>query len=238
MAKEQKKLCILGTASSMKEAPFEDESFEIWGMAGLIEDDDCKRLDKAFEMHPRRHWGQLPVLMRLNKFSGEIYMQDHYEEIPNSVRFPIEEIREEFHLPVMGENLYVTNTITWQILLGLHEGFRDFAIFGVHMAHDTEYAYQLPSCSWALGLIHGKMLAGEPYTLHLPEQSSLLKARYEYGYKEPSELMVAIDQRVQGLKAGVDKTSKEMADLQQARFKTEGALQEARHWYDYVAGHR
>lgn len=235
---EKKKLCILGTAETMKQAPFEDDSFEIWGMSSLTNNPECKRIDRAFEFHPRRYWGQLPVLMRFEKVQCPIYMQDHYDEVPTSVRYPYEEVREMFHLPVMGDHLYVTNSITWIILLGLYEGYKDFALFGVHMSNDIEYGYQQPSCSWALGIIHGKMLAGEPYTLDLPKESSLLKARYEYGYEEPSELMILIEARRDGLKAGVEKTSKEMASLQQSKLHTEGALQEAEYWRKRVMGYR
>ena len=238
MGKDRKKLCILGTAESMKQAPFEDDSFDIWGMSALTSYKDCKRIDRLFEFHPRRYWGQLPVLMRMEKETVPVYMQDHYPEIPTSVKYPREEIKEMFHLSSMGENLFVTNSITWIILLGLYEGYKDFALFGVHMANDMEYSYQQPSCSWALGIIHGRMLAGEPYSLEIAEESSLLKARYEYGFDEPSKLMIAIEARKNGLKNGLEQTTKQMAELQQAKLHTEGSLKEAEYWYNHVMGYR
>jgi hypothetical protein len=238
MATEKKQLAILGTASSMPEAPFEDEDFEIWGVASLTEEPKCKRLDRAFEFHPKRHWGQLPITMRLKRFDGPVYMQDHYDEIPNSVAYPREAVKKQFHMDAMGDNLFVTNSITWMILLALHEGYRHISLFGVHMAHDTEYSYQLPSCSWALGVIHGMILAGKSYTLYVAPESSLLKARYEYGFDEPSELMIEIDTRRQRLEAGVKQAQKQQREAELSQAKTEGALTEAKHWYNHVAGYR
>jgi len=236
--KNRKGVCILGTAETMKEAPFENDEFEIWGMSALTENEDCKRLDRAFEFHPRRYWGQLPVLSRLERYGGILVMQEHVDELPNSVPYPRDAVKEMFHIDVMGENLFVTNSITWMILLALYEGFTDISLFGVHMAHDTEYSYQQASCSWALGIIHGKILAGEDYTLHIAEKSGLLKARYEYGFDEPSRMMLAMDTRKKRLQAGVEVAAKNARTQELSKARTEGALQEAQYWADYVAGHR
>jgi hypothetical protein len=239
MATEKRKsVCILGTASTMKQAPFEDETFDMWGVSSLTENPECKRLDRTFELHPRRYFGQLPVMVRLSKYKGPIYMQEHFEDIPNSVAYPREEVKAMFYLDAMGENLFVTNTITWMILLALYEGYQDIALFGVHMAHDTEYRYQAPSCSWALGIIQGYILSGKPYTLHIPDESELLKARYEYGFDEPSELMLEMDTRRKRLLAGVEEADKKLKALELSKARTEGAAQEAGWWHTYVSGYR
>lgn len=239
MKKEQRKnLAIVGTASTKKDAPYGDDEWEVWGMSSLSEDPEAGKLDKIFEFHPRRYWGQLPVTMRLNRFDGPVVMQDHYDEIPNSVAYPKDAMREEFYLDVMGANLYVTNSITWMILLALHEGYHNLALYGVHMKHDSEYAYQRPSCSWALGIIHGKILAGEPYSLYISDESELLKARYEYGFDEPSELMLELDTRLKRLRAGLKQSENEKAKAAESELVTNGAIQEAKYWYDRVSGFR
>ena len=119
----KKKLCILGTASTMPKAPYDDDEYEIWGVSGLIDTDGCKRLDRVFEIHP---WYELRSMMmlveRLKGFKGTLYLQEENEEIPNAIAFPHKAIRDKFYLDVMGDHLYVTNTVTWMILLGLLEG--------------------------------------------------------------------------------------------------------------------
>jgi hypothetical protein len=220
----------------MPQAPFGDETVEMWGVSTVMAREDCERLDRAFELHPRRYWGDFRVMERLNSFDGPIYMQERFDEIPNSVRFPYEEVRREFFLPAMGDNLFVTNTITWMLLLALHEGYTDISLYGVHMAHESEYGYQQASCSWALGIIHGRMLEGKPYKLTIAEDSELLKARYEYGYGEPTRAMQYVEKRRQGLLKGIKEAGEQIDNLQRRKFMTEGAAQEAKIIYDHLAG--
>lgn len=237
-AAEKPPLVILGTASSRSQAPFDDDSIEIWGVGTTGAYDDVKRVDRLFETHPRRYWGDYRVMDRLNSFDGPIYMKDHYDEIPNSVKYPYEEVREMFYLNVMKDNLFVTNSITWMILLALYEGYRDISIFGVHMAHDTEYGYQQSSCSWVLGIIHGYILQGLPYSLYIAEESELLTARYEYGFFEPTREMQWVAKRRDGLLAGIKEADKRIEDLKIRRWKTEGAASEADIIYKRLAGYK
>jgi hypothetical protein len=106
------------------------------------------------------------------------------------------------------------------------------------MAHESEYAYQRSSCSWALGIIHGMILSGAPLTIHLPQESELLKAQYEYGYGQPTKLMMKIEARRQGLESGVAEVESQMEKLMQSRWRTEGAMQECSHWYNMIMGYK
>ena len=229
-------LCIVGTAPSYVETPFGDDTVEIWAISTAVVREGFERADRVFEMHPRRYWGNLNVQERLNDFKGPVYMQDHYEEIPNSVKYPYDEVREKFYLPVMGDNLFVTTTMVWMLLLALHEGYTDISLYGVHMAHETEYSYQQSSCSWVLGIIHGWILEGKPYKLYIHEDSELLKARYEYGYGEPTRQMAYLKKRVEGLKEGIKRADAQITDLQRRKYMTEGAISEAKNIHDVLAG--
>jgi hypothetical protein len=210
--------------------------FEIWAINTALVKEDVKRVDRVYEMHPKRYWGQLPVTERLCEFDGPVYMQDHYDAIPNSVAYPREEIRKMFHMDAMGDNLYVTNTITWMILHALYEGYTDISLYGIHMAHETEYAYQRASCSWALGIIHGWIIDGKPYKLRIAEESSLLKAEYEYGFDEPSKAMMYLKSRMSGFEAGIKEANEKITDLNSRKLMTEGAKLEAQHIYEKLAG--
>ena len=232
-SEKKKSLVILGTAGTMGAAPWDDKKFEIWAVSPAAAYESFKRADRLFEMHPRRYFGQGAVLERLIDFDGPVYMQDHYPEIPNSVAYPREEVKEKYHIPAMGDNLYVTNTITWMILLALYEGYRDINFFGVHMAHDTEYYYQQPSCAWALG-----MAQAMGCTIWLPKESEVLKARFEYGFDEPTDAIRRLDARIKGLSDGIDNGRKEMQSLHDRIKATEGAKQEAAYWRGYFSGTR
>lgn len=231
-------LAIVGTAGSYVETPWDDETVEIWAVATLLTKPDVERIDRVFEMHPRRYWGQPNVLPRYTECKVPIYMQDHYDEIPGSVRVPYEEIKKKFYHPSMGENLFVTNTIVWMLLCALHEGYTDISLYGVHMAHQTEYGYQNASCSWVLGMIQGWIVQGLPYKLYIAEASELLKARYEYGYAEPTAAMKRVKEDIDKLQNGVNMANERIVKARNDLEQTQGALTYAKGIYNYLAGYR
>jgi hypothetical protein len=174
-----KKLIILGTATNRDQAPFDDENVVIWGTGGTVNAPGIKRVDAIFELHPERYWKRPEVLEILSKYKGHILMQDHYDEIPNSVRYPIEKVREEFYIPTMGPCLYVTNTVAYMFMMAYLEGFREIDTYGVYMEHETEYDHQRTNCEYYVGYLTAK---GVKITFHGGE---VLKARFEYGFQEP-----------------------------------------------------
>jgi len=239
----KKPLCIIGTAETSKDAPYDlklegedDYMYDIWGINTALTKPDVTRMDVCFEMHPKRYWGQLPVQQRLNGFEGRVIMQEHTDLIPKSEAYPYDEIKKKYYIDAMGENLYVTNTITWIILMALEAGYTDISLYGIHMSHNTEYAYQRASCSWILGIIHGWILDGKPYKLYIPSESELLKAEYEYGYDEPTKMMEYLKGRQAGMRAGIDQADSQIRSLEISKWKTEGALSEAKLIHDKAAG--
>ena len=232
-------LCIIGTASSVAETPFGDETVEIWGVSTLANKwPGIERLDQVFELHPERWWKQPNCLDYLSELKIPVWMQDHYDEIPESRKYPREEIKEMFYLDCMGPNLYVTNSITWMILKAIYDGYTDISLYGIHMAHETEYAYQRSSCSWALGIIHGYILQGLPYKLYIAGPSEVLKAEYEYGFDEPTKMMEYLQGRVAGLKDGIKGANDQITNLNERRLRTEGAVSEANHILAKLAGYK
>lgn len=176
------KLLIIGTASTKDQAPIGDETFTTWAVSpyasypGVVTD----KVDVLFEMHPRRYWGNEEILDRLNGFHGPVVMQETYPEIPRAVRYPIEAATAEFKISAMGDDLYVTNTIGYMVMLGYLMGYTEFHLYGVHMSHNTEYGYQKPNCEYYLGYV-----SGQGRTVVIPQGGELLKAPYLYGYNEP-----------------------------------------------------
>ncbi len=243
IAQGRKPLCIIGTAGTSKDAPYDmqldggsEYVYDIWGINTALVKEDVKRMDVCFEMHPKRYWGQQAVTERLKEFGGPVYMQDHFDEIPNSKAYPRDKIKKKYHLDCMGDNLYVTNTIVYMLLLALEEGYTDISIYGVHMAHNTEYAYQRASCSWVLGIIHGWILEGKPYKLFIPEESQLLTAEYEYGFDEPTKAMDYLKGRQEGMQKGIEEATANIKGLQASIERTVGAKAEAKLLYEKMAG--
>lgn len=235
---EVKELAILGTAPSRSQAPFHNDSVTIWGVNGTLDCTDVERVDVVFELHPKRFWGIPQITERLNVSGKPVVMQDHYDEIPRSQKFPRDEVYDKFYLPSMGKCLYVTNTITWMILKGILDGFTAISLYGVHMEHETEYSYQQPNVSWAAGLVQGMGLIDPRYSISVAGDSTLFKARYEYGFEEPSDLMRMMADREDALKHGMDAERNKMVEAKENMLRTEGAMREAEHWRKVVSGQK
>ena len=213
------KLLILGTANTKDQAPIGDPSFTTWAVSPYADYPGVStdNVDVLFEMHPRRYWGRPEIGERLTKFNGPVVMQGVYPEIPNSVAYPLEAVLKEFMIPAMGEDLYITNTISYMVAYGYIMGYKEFHLYGVHMSHSTEYGYQKPSCEYFLGYLSAK-----GRSVVIPKGSALLHAPYLYGYKEPWEDIAALGGDIARFEKQIHETEEELNKLHAKRWKIEG----------------
>jgi len=213
------KVLILGTASTKDQAPLGDESFDAWAVSpyvsypGVVSD----HVDVLFEMHPKRYWGLPEITERLVSFDGPVVMQEHFEEIPNSVAYPLADVESVFKVPAMGEDLYVTNTISYMVALAVLLGYEEYHLYGVHMSHNTEYGYQKPNCEYYLGY-----LAALGKTVVIPEGGELLRTPYLYGYNEPWEDISALRHDAEVFTREIGECDREMEELKLRRWRAEG----------------
>lgn len=118
---------------------------------------------------------------KLHEFKP-IYMQEHYPQIPASVRWPREEINawtvERFG--GSSEIDYFTSTPGEMVAHAVFLGAEEIGLYGVDLLQDEEYAYQRPGCEYWLGVARGLGIK-----VTVPKASVLLKANYVYGYTEP-----------------------------------------------------
>ena len=212
--REKDKVCIMGFAESRVDAPFDDDSYEFWGVNEMWADPKVLRCDLLFELHDhkwlvegKRIKGHIEWL-RENK-EVPVFMQEHFDDIPMSVEYPKDEIVERF-------GSYFTNTISWEIALAIHLGFKEIRIYGVDMANEVEYASQRPSCEYFIGLARG--LGIEVY---VPPESDLLKCLYLYGFEdgELSIMSAKFDSYIKAQEAGLAisqaQVNQEMATVNQ-----------------------
>lgn len=183
------KVAIVGCSQSKTLAPFNDPSFEIWGMNNLFP--HLPRATRWFEIHDiafenntylRRNGkdfrGQ-PVgeyLEQLGKWAEEnncpVYMQRKWDLIPTATEFPVQQMLDSF-------GGYFTNSVSWMLALAIAEGFKEIHVYGVDMAVDTEYHHQRPSCEYFLGVA-----AGLGIKVVIPAEADLLKTRWLYAFQE------------------------------------------------------
>jgi hypothetical protein len=214
-----KKVAIVGTSHSWMLAPFDDESFEIWGVNNGYLNLDGKRCTRWFDVHLFekkgdkwfRRWDQNfrgkavnDYLKDLAKLPCSVYMQEKNPEVPNSERFPIEEVIARF-------GTYITNSISMQIAYAIHLGFGEIALYGVDMSAGTEWEYQRPNAEYFIGLAVGMGIK-----VFIPGESDLVKTLflYAYGEREKSEWVKKTDVIKKNMNIKINRTQQEIMGLQ------------------------
>lgn len=194
--KVMKKVAIVGFAESSRHlAPYNDPSFEIWGLNELYH--TIPRWTRWFQIHNRDVFqGDFSDRdeVHVEQLAGlkcPVYMVKAYEDIPNAVKFPIEEAAKFFTLCKEREgcdkvctlcrkmDAYFTNSISYMIALAIMEGFDEIHVYGVDMAQDSEYGHQKPSCEFFLGWARGAGIK-----VVLPDESDLCRSFFYYGYEK------------------------------------------------------
>lgn len=224
-----RKVAVLGFTDSWKQAPFDDPSWEIWGLNELWM--FIPRWTRWFEIHERKVYEAdkkrtVDHIYALRAMTCPVYMHQHWDDIPMSVPYPLKQLSEIFVNPGAGGLPYFTNSVSYMIALAIAEGFNEIGIFGVDMAHDSEYSHQRPSCEYLIGFAQGRGIK-----VTIPPDCELLKTDFLYGYQqEPMERwntrMLA---RENDMNAKLSQVDSEIARLSEMRGQYRGALQDTQH---------
>ena len=170
----KKKIAIVGTApSSCRDAPYDDESWEIWTLGAGVE--NCKRITKLFELHTQQvleeanSWlGLLPHL----KEKGENVILGHANPIlPDATPFPKDELIAKF-------GNYFTSSIAWMIAYAIHQDPEAIGLWGIDMMGQEEYGNQRPCCEYLLGIARGMNIM-----LSVADESPLLRSERLYAFE-------------------------------------------------------
>jgi hypothetical protein len=180
---------IVGFASSSRTlAHFDDPNVKIWSLNHAHS--WIPRWDVFFEIHPKErlqikdeHSEWLKAQPGPNTEGYKpIYMQEHYDEVPASVKFPKDEINtwlaKEFDAPPD----YYTSSIAQMLALAMFQGYKSIGLYGIDMLNDDEYYYQRSGLEFIIGLAKGRGIK-----IDIPKESALLKCNYIYGYVAPPD---------------------------------------------------
>ena len=81
-----------------------------------------------------------------------IVMQDVYDDVPKSVAYPLEAVKQ---LGASGKHL-LSSSVAEAIAMAIQEGYEKIEIYGVEMEADTEYRYQRDGVSYWIGFAEGR----------------------------------------------------------------------------------
>lgn len=200
--KPQKRIAIVGCSDSKTSAPYNDASWEIWAMNNAYAHVPVSTRNVWFEIHPikkmpdgrymRRKLIKPGIFEWAYDFRGQnmddymrslaaldcaVYMQQHWDIIPKSVAYPLNDITKKF-------GRYFTNSVSYMIALAIHQGATEIGCWGVDMATASEYGPQRPSCEFFLGLA-----AGLGIKITIPDTADLLKTQFLYGFEEREQTL-------------------------------------------------
>jgi hypothetical protein len=183
-----KKLAIVGTHPKTRDlAPFDDESFVIWVFNEAPQDPFCKRWDGCFQLHKPEvytsqlnmvngtHWAWLQQDHGANK---TIWMQDRDARVPNSSRYPMDEIVQQIPGASPAGQPFFTSTVSMALALGLYLGYEEIHVWGVDLSSGTEYAYQ--QLCWLYWCGVAKAILGGRFVMHSGLQHFTARV---YGYE-------------------------------------------------------
>jgi hypothetical protein len=173
--KKIRKVALVGTApSSVADAPYDDNSWEIWSLgsnAGKV-----RRFTRWFELHTVDVLDSARCIDKnrqdfLNKIGKDLFIGHESEVFPNASLYPKDEIVKTF-------GNYFTSSIAWMIALALYEGVDEIGLWGIDMVGDCEYSYQRACCEYYLGIARGKGI-----TVTISPHSPLLRAERLYAFE-------------------------------------------------------
>lgn len=191
------RVAIVGFAGTKEDTPFQDLAMEWWGMNELYawarpktEAVGRPSFDRWFELHDMQvitssYEDQAHLKWLQAQPEGRpIYMLETHEDIPASVRFPIERVCKVF-------GRYFTSSIGYMLALAILQGRDDnlkaidpeatygwIGLYGIDLASDTEYGDQRPNAEYLVGLARGLGIE-----VFIPKGAALLQAARLYGYE-------------------------------------------------------
>lgn len=182
-----RKIAIVGGGPSRRRAPYRNRSWEIWAFSSSAW--RYPRVSRWFEIHSlidlrqqlssrKRGRRTLRGYFRyMRRLRCPVYMMEEHPRIPNSVRFPAEELLERY-------GPCFTSTAAYMVALALEEGVDTIGLWGVDL-RGRDYAYQRPALKYLLALARERgirVLLARGCALRIPKRPRYVRTRVLYAY--------------------------------------------------------
>jgi len=234
------KIALIGSApSSIRLAPFADESWAIWGCSpgayGL-----CSRSDVWWEIHrweppavgkpfdaANVPWFSPEYAEFLRLYPGPVITSQPIASVPNSVALPFQELIEKYG------PYHFTSSVAWMLATAIEMKPKAIGLWGIDMAASSEYAFQRPGCQHFIGLAMQRGIE-----VILPPESDLMRPTTLYGVSEYNPMMIKLKARKAELEGRRNAAQNQMAAAQQEVTFLNGALDQNEYilstWIDQV----
>ncbi len=145
------KIAIVCGSPSFKDAPFDDNSWQIWGLGNQLHRFEGRRIDRLFEIHEdlSEHDERYPQ-----------WLVDHKIPLVVSDKFPIKQDNSIVFDYAKASKMigdYFTSSAAVMIAQAIMDGAKEIGIWGVDMAvDDHEYYKQRPCMEAWIGYARGR----------------------------------------------------------------------------------
>lgn len=214
------KVAIVGTAPQWQEAPFEDTSWKIWGVSGLFP--AAPRINRLYEIHDLKTY-EAGVKPREGFEEFALSMKEHFFCHPD-LPFP-EATKYDFEKRLKHFGPYFTSSVGWMIADAILEGAEEIGIWGVNMAHETEYGYQKPGCTFLLGWARALGIK-----ITIPDTSELLAAPWIYAYQPKPPVLIANEDRKEKYRQNIKLAEQNMMNAVKDKAFCEGVIHNIEHF--------
>jgi hypothetical protein len=179
-----RKVAVVGYTHSNRDAPWDSDDWQVWGLNNLHLWVGNTRWDAWFDIHDDKTIveDEAHVAWLAEQHPFPIYMFNPRDEWPASTQFPADELKARW-------GTYFTNSISWMLAYAITQvewaagDGAEIGIYGVDMAvgggAGSEYGFQRPSCEYFIGLARGMGIE-----VTIPGASDLLKTAGVYGEPE------------------------------------------------------
>jgi hypothetical protein len=177
-----RRVAIVGTAGSYREAPYQDPSVEIWGLNdGYMVKGGFPRADAWYDLHPTDHFflapDKLPDGTQPMVYAHDVpfgyYVRptghldwlasqpfpvwlhpDHATQHPASAEWPTARAFPKAEIEAHFGR-YFGSTPSWMLAHAIVQGVRDIEVYGIHLATESEYIDQRPNFEFLCGCLLG-----------------------------------------------------------------------------------
>lgn len=246
------KLAIVGSGITRDNAPFNDDSFDIWVFNEAPMYEWCKRYTASFQLHKEEIYTgnnakQEKYWEWLQKETKPVFMNKLDERVPGCEVYPLQEALD------LGGFKFFGMTISYALALGILKGYKQIEVWGVELSA-TEYQYGMDTWSFWVGFAKGKL--GSNFVLHSGEklfdaplygiegganfEKDFFNNRITYldnGWKSSDKLLKNMKSQFEKYISNneYDKTINLFVDFEKAAIEAgeyAGALEEAEKWQD------
>jgi hypothetical protein len=161
-------VALIGKGPGFETAPLKGEGVVTWGVNDACGHREC---DVAFWMDRCWEKGTTQdnvIVASVNHTNTPLYSTQEWDDIPSSVRYPIEELTQHYG------NDYWGDSCCYMIALAMYQGFTEISTYGFNYSWGKNYGQEKPPVEFWLGVALGRGL-----TLNLyGEHCALLKTHH------------------------------------------------------------